>query len=73
MKDENKLLKLKLLKENLSEQLRHSLKQCDESVLEELVNHGYSSFEIIQMITNSDQASGLDLINCDEVVRKTLK
>ncbi len=60
------------LKKNLADQLRMSLKKCDDDVLEELINHGYSSVEIIQMLTKYENASGVDLINCNHVVEKTL-
>ena len=38
----------------------------------ELIKHGYSSVEIIQMLTKYENASGLDLINCNHVVEETL-
>lgn len=60
------------LKKALAEQLRMGLKKCDDDILEELIKHGYSSVEIIQMLTKYENASGLDLINCNHVVEETL-
>ena len=73
MKEEFRDLKIEMIKKELASQLMNNLKQCDDDVLEEIVDHGYSSMELIQMLTKYEQASGLDLINCNEVVKGTLR
>lgn len=73
MKEEFRDLKIEMIKKELASQLMNNLKQCDDDVLEEIVDHGYSSMELIQMLTKYEQASGLDLINCNEVVKGTFR
>lgn len=72
MERERRELRLEMLKKELADELMKNLKKCDDSVIEMLVRHGYSSLELIQMLTRYEQTSGLDLINCNEVVRETL-
>lgn len=66
-----KKIELKDIKIELAEELKRSLKKCNENILKELVNNGYSSFEAVQMLAKPEDASGLDLINCNNIVEKT--
>ena len=68
----DKKLDLKEIKMELAEELKRNLKQCNENILDDLVKYGYSSFEVVQMLAKPEDAPGIDLINCNRIVKKTL-
>lgn len=60
------------IKKSLSNELLESIRRSQPNILDLLVEYGYSYEEITWMLTNYDNVSGLDLINCNEVVKKSL-
>lgn len=61
------------IKKNLSDELVENLRNSSDNVLEDLINHGYTFEEVIDLITRYKDSSGADLVNCNEVVKKSLK
>ena len=61
-----------IIKKNLSDELVDNLRKCDNNVLEDLIYHGYTFEEVIELITRYKESSGADLVNCNEVVKKRL-
>lgn len=60
------------IKKGLSDELISNLRDCDDSVLYSLVEHGYSLEEVIELITKYKEKSGADLVNCNNIVKKSL-
>ncbi len=60
------------IKKELSNDLFVNLRLAGDLGIDNLVKAGYSYEEIVSFLTNYYRASGLDLINCNDVVKKTL-
>ncbi len=63
---------ISLIKKNLSDELVDNLRKSDNNILEDLISYGYTFEELIDLITRYKESSGLDLINCNEVVKRRL-
>lgn len=60
------------IKKSLSDQLLKSLRLSGNNALDALLYSGYSYEEITELLTSYNNVSGLDLINCNDVIEKTL-
>ncbi len=61
-----------LIKKELTKVLMEHLKENEEETIKALIYSGYSYSEISDLINNWENASGLDLINCNEIAKKAL-
>ena len=61
-----------LIKKELTRSLMERLKENEEETIKALIYSGYSYSEISDLINNYENASGLDLINCNEIAEKAL-
>ena len=59
-------------KRRLSNELLENLRKGDNRLLDTLLLCGYSYEEINELLTRYQDVSGLDLINCNEIVKRTL-
>lgn len=60
------------IKKQLSNELLENLRSGNNETFDSLLMCGYSYEEIMELLTKYQYVSGLDLINCNEVVKKTL-
>ena len=60
------------VKKRLSNELLENLRKGNDHLFETLILCGYSYEEINELLTRYQEASGLDLINCNEIVKRTL-
>ena len=63
---------IELIKKGLSDELLTSIRLSGDRGLDELLYSGYSYEEIMHLLTQYKSVSGLDLINCNNTVKKTL-
>ena len=61
-----------VIKKELSDELISNLRNCDDSVLYTLIEHGYSLEEVIELITKYNEKSGADLVICNNIIKKSL-
>ena len=60
------------IKKSLSDELLKNIRLSGNSAIDALLLIGYSYEEITELLTGYKNVSGLDLINCNDVVKKTL-
>lgn len=62
---------VKKIKKALSDELLKNLRLSGNAI-DALLYSGYSYEEIMELLTHYDKVSGLDLINCNDVVKRSL-
>ena len=60
------------IKRELTRTLMDRIKENEKETVKALLYSGYSYNEIMELINNYEAASGLDLINCNEIAEKAL-
>ena len=69
---ESKKRDIEQIKKELSNELLTHIRLSGEKGLDALLYSGYSYEEITELLTQYNKVSGLDLINCNNSVKKTL-
>ena len=64
--------KIDSIKKGLSNELLTRIRLSGDKGLDALLYSGYSYEEIMKLLTKYQEVSGLDLINCNNAVEKTL-